>query len=122
MVIACHSGAKNIGAEERALVDDLAELCERGHDVVLLCNSERVIEHALDRGVPARRCRIGRVFAIHHALVLARELYRLNPDVFVIATRKKLFLAKLGARIARVRRIVLYDDVESLSALVNHQA
>jgi glycosyltransferase involved in cell wall biosynthesis len=91
----------------------LAGLRDRGHEVVLLCNSDVVIEQALERGVTARRCVIGGDAMLPHAFTLARELRRIRPDVFIVGTYKKLFLAALGARMARVPRVVVRIGLES---------
>jgi glycosyltransferase involved in cell wall biosynthesis len=113
MRIACHNGARIWGGQERATVRLLAGLRDRGHEVVLLCNNVVVIEQALERGVPARRCVIGGDAMLPHAFTLARELRRIRPDVFIVGTYKKLFLAALGARMARVPRVVARIGLES---------
>jgi glycosyltransferase involved in cell wall biosynthesis len=48
-----------------------------------------------------------------HAFTLARELRRIRPDAFIVGTYKKLFLAALGSRMARVPRIVARIGLES---------
>jgi glycosyltransferase involved in cell wall biosynthesis len=120
MRIACHNGARIWGGQERATVRLLAGLRDRGHDVVLLCNSDVVMEQALESGVPARRCVIGGDAMLPHAFTLARELRRISPDVFIVGTYKKLFLAALGARMAKVPRVVarigLQSDIPSRHA------
>jgi len=113
MRIACHNGARIWGGQERATVRLLAGLRDRGHEVVLLCNSDVVIEQALERGVPARRCVIGGDAMVPHAFMLARVLRRIRPDVFMVGTYKKLFLAALGARMAGVPRVVVRIGLES---------
>jgi glycosyltransferase involved in cell wall biosynthesis len=81
--------------------------------VVLLANRRVVIDYALDRGIPARKVVIGGDAMLPHSLTLARELWRIDPDVFFIITYKKLFLAALGARLARVPRIIARIGLET---------
>lgn len=112
MRIVAHNGARLFGGAERATVSLLRGLSDRGHDVVLLCNDELVCNEAAARGLRAGIMEIGGDVALHHALRLARELERQKPDAFIIGTWKKLFLASLGARIAKVPRVVARVGLE----------
>lgn len=113
MRVAAHNGATIWGGAERATVMLLRGLMDRGHEVVLLCNSALVASEAMRRGVPARRCVLGGDFAVFGAFHLASVLRDYRPDVFVVGTYKKLFLASMGARMARVPRIVARVGLES---------
>jgi glycosyltransferase involved in cell wall biosynthesis len=50
---------------------------------------------------------------LHHALRLSRVLKAAKPDVFIVGTYKKLFLAAAAARLARVPRVVARVGLES---------
>ncbi|HEX6574848.1 MAG TPA: glycosyltransferase [Gemmatimonadaceae bacterium] len=113
MRIVAHNGARIWGGAERATVSLLQGLLERGHDVLLLCNSVLVVEQSMARGVPARLCPIGGDIALHHAWRIRHELEREKPDVFIVGTFKKLFLAALGARMAGVPRVIARVGLES---------
>jgi len=106
MRIVAHNGARIWGGAERATVMLLCGLRDRGHDVVLLCNDDLVIENARARGLRAERGVVGGDVALHHAVGLWRQIDRLSPDSFLIGTWKKVFLASLGARMAGVPRVV----------------
>jgi glycosyltransferase involved in cell wall biosynthesis len=113
MRIVAHNGARIFGGAERATILLLRGLADRGHSVQLLCNDESVKNGAIERGVPADLSPIGGDIAIPHAVRLARTLRLLEPDAFLIGTFKKLFLASLGARMARVPRVVARVGLES---------
>lgn len=113
MRIVAHNGARIWGGAERATVMLLRGLRGRGHDVQLLCNDDLVLENALARNIPVRKFVLGGDVALPHAVSLARELRRAAPDVFIIGTFKKLFLASLAGRLARVPRVVARVGLES---------
>ena len=91
----------------------LRGLADRGHEVLLLCNSRMVAERAASEGVPTRLCVIGGDIALHHSFQLASALRSFRADAFIVGTYKKLFLAALGARMASVPRIVARVGLES---------
>jgi glycosyltransferase involved in cell wall biosynthesis len=64
-------------------------------------------------GVPTEILPLGGDAALPHAFRLARRLRALRPDAFIIGTYKKLFLAALGARMARVPRTVARVGLET---------
>ncbi|MGI9045017.1 MAG: glycosyltransferase [Gemmatimonadaceae bacterium] len=113
MRIVAHNGARILGGAERATVSLLRGLSDRGHDVLLLCNDEIVRREAVARGIRADILEIGGDVALPHALRLARVLGHDVPDAFIIGTWKKLFLASLGARLAKVPRVVARVGLES---------
>ena len=116
MRIVAHNGARIWGGAERATVLLLRGLSDRGHEVVLLCNDDLVRHEAEALGVRSEMCPIGGDAALPHALRLSRVLRRIAPDVFVIGTWKKLFLASLGARIASVPHVVARVGLETDTA------
>jgi glycosyltransferase involved in cell wall biosynthesis len=113
MRIVAHNGARIWGGAERATVSLLEGLRDRGHGVLLLCNDALVAREASARGIASRVCVVGGDPMVPHAIRLARELRKETPDVFIVGTYKKLFLAALGARLARVPRIVARVGLES---------
>jgi glycosyltransferase involved in cell wall biosynthesis len=113
MRIVAHNGARIWGGAERATVLLLRGLADRGHDVMLLCNTALVAEHAIALGVPAQICVIAGDLSLHHAFRLSRVLRKLEPDAFIVGTFKKLFIATLGARFARVPRTVARVGLET---------
>ncbi len=104
--IIAHNGAPEWGGAEIALADLLAGLTKRGHHVTLLCNRRLVAEGAEDRGVETRLLRLGGDVALHNAFHLSMVLRRERPDAFVVGTYRKLWLAALAARMARVPNVV----------------
>jgi len=108
-----HNGARIWGGAERATVSLLRGLGERGHDVFLLCNDDLVARESVSRGVPSRICAIGGDVMLHHSFRLSRVLQKMSPDAFIVGTYKKLFIAALGARLARVPRVVARVGLES---------
>ena len=113
MRIVAHNGARIWGGAERATVALLDGLRLRGHDVLLLCNDRLVATESRSRGVPAEICVLGGDIAIPHAFRLSRLLKHHRPDVFIVGTYKKLFLAGLGARMAEVPRVIARVGLES---------
>ena len=104
--IIAHNGASEWGGGEIALADLLLGLAIRGHRVTLLCNRRLVAEAARARGVETRLLRLGGDLAVHNALHLGLILRRERPDALVVGTFRKLWLAALGARMARVPNVV----------------
>ena len=104
--IIAYNGASEWGGGEIALADLLLGLASRGHRVTLLCNRGLVAEAARARGVDTRLLRLGGDLAVHDALHLGLVLRREQPDAFVVGTFRKLWLAALGARMARVPKLV----------------
>ena len=113
MRIVAHNGARIWGGAERATVALLKGLSERGHDVLLLCNERVVADQASARDIPAEICVVGGDIAFHDVFRLARVLKRERPDVFIVGTFKKLFLASLAAKLAGVPRVIARIGLES---------
>jgi glycosyltransferase involved in cell wall biosynthesis len=113
MRIVAHNGAAIWGGAERATVTLLEGLAGRGHEVLLLCNAGIVASEARRRDVPVRICVLGGDIAIPHAVRLAGVLKKIAPDAFIVGTYRKLFLATLGARLARVPRVIARIGLET---------
>lgn len=113
MFIVAHNGAPEWGGAERATALLLAGLAGRGHRALLLCNQPEVVERAGELGVPAERLALGGDAVLPHAARLAWRLRRLRPDVFVVGTFRKLWLAGLGARLAGAPRVVARVGLET---------
>lgn len=113
MHVVAHNGARIWGGAERATALLLAGLQSRGHRVLLLCNDRVVARRAGELGVPTEILPLGGDGMLPHALRLARRLRGLRPDAFIIGTYKKLFLASLGARLARLPRVVARVGLET---------
>ena len=91
--IIAHNGAPEWGGGEIALTHLLLGLAGRGHRVTLLCNRRLVAEAARERGVETRLLRLGGDLAVHDAVRLALVLRRERPDVVIVGTFRKLWLA-----------------------------
>lgn len=113
MFIAAHNGARIWGGAERATVLLLTGLQQRGHRVKLYYNDPVVMEQEGRVGIPAERQPLGGDVAVPHALRFARVLRREHPDVLLVGTFKKLWLAALAGRLAGVPRIVARIGLET---------
>ena len=112
--IVAHNGAPELGGAEIATAILLAGLRDRGHDVTLFYNRELVARGVKAYGVETRKGYLGGDIAVHHALRFALQLRRRDPDVLIVGTFRKLWLAALAARLAGVpvvARIGLSTDV-----------
>lgn len=112
--IAAHNGAPEWGGAEIATSRLLAGLQERGHEVVLFCNRKVVARGARGHGLEVRDGYLGGDMAVHHAVRFAYQLRRVRPDILVVGTFRKLWLAGVAGRLARVpvvARIGLSSDV-----------
>jgi glycosyltransferase involved in cell wall biosynthesis len=75
--------------------------------VHMLCRDPRIGREVGDlTGIPTSTLRIGGGVMIQDAARFALELRKHSPDAVVLTTFKKVALAGLGARIARVPRVV----------------
>ncbi|MSR36294.1 MAG: glycosyltransferase family 1 protein [Gemmatimonadetes bacterium] len=121
LTLVAHNGARVYGGAERYLVRLLRRLQDRGHRVVLLCRDETVAGPARALGVATEIGRVGGHASLHHAARLAAQLRRHRPDAVLLGTFKKTWLGAMGARLARVPRVVarigLATDMPSRSVL-----
>jgi glycosyltransferase involved in cell wall biosynthesis len=111
--IVAHNGAHVWGGAERATALLLAGLQDRGHRVRMFCNDELVARNSAELGVPTTVQRLGGDVAVHDAFHFARVLRKERPDVLIVGTFKKLWLAGLAGRMAMVPRIVARIGLES---------
>lgn len=106
MFVVAHNGSRIFGGGEIGTARLLAALGERGHRVLMLCRDETIARRVGELGVPTAVHRIGGAGMIPDAVRFALLLRRLRPDALILTTSKKLFLAGLGARMARVPLVV----------------
>ena len=112
--IVAHNGSAVLGGGELGTALLLRLLRERGHDVLMLCRDIRMADQIAGYDVPTDVAHVGGDVALPHAFRFARTLRRRRPDALILTTFKKVVLAGLGARMARVpfvvQRIVLEGD------------
>lgn len=104
--IAAHISASEWGGAERRSLALLAGLAQRGHDVVVYCNTERIAGKTREHGLRAVIRPLGGDVMIGHALAFAAALRRQRPDVLILVTFRRLWLGTLAAGLARVPRVV----------------
>lgn len=113
--IALHLGSNEWGGAEQELARLGEALRERGHALRVYCNQPGHVARFRGHGLEAELARLGGDAALHHAARFALRLHRFRPDVLVVGTFKKMWLAGLAARLARVPhvlvRVVLQTDV-----------
>ncbi len=110
--IAIELGSRLWGGAERELARIGAALAARGHTVRFYCNPEHNGELGR-RGLDAELHHLGGDAALHHALAFARALRGFRPDALLIGTFRKLWLATLAARFARVPRVIARVGLET---------
>lgn len=113
MYIAAHNGAHVWGGAERATALLLAGLQARGHRVKLYCGDPLVAERAARLDVPTELLPLHGDVAVGGALRFAGALRRERPDVLVIGTFRKLWLAALAGTLAGVPRVVARIGLET---------
>ena len=101
-----HNGSRIFGGGEIGTAKLLAALQERGHRVLILCRDADIARRVGELGIPTATHRIGGALMLPDAVRFAARLRQLRPDALILTTPKKLFLAGLGARMARVPFIV----------------
>jgi glycosyltransferase involved in cell wall biosynthesis len=111
--VVAHNGSQFVGGAERATLKLLLGLRERGHDVRLFFAFDVVGRHAESVGIPAERALLGGDVILPHALRFAAQLRKHDPDALIIGTFKKMLLAGLAARLARVPRVVARIGLET---------
>jgi glycosyltransferase involved in cell wall biosynthesis len=111
--IAAHVATHVVGGAERRSIDLLARLARRGHDVVLYCNDVKVAEHARSARIAVELRPLRGDLVMQDALRFARRLQQQKPDVLLIITFRRTWLAAFAARIARVPRVVVRIGLSS---------
>jgi glycosyltransferase involved in cell wall biosynthesis len=101
-----HNGASVWGGAEYAQAVLLAGLARRGHDAVYYCSHGIIAREAAACGVETRIERLGGDYAVHDVLRFARTLRGYKPDVLIVGLYRKLWLAGLASRLAKVPRFV----------------
>lgn len=113
--IAVHFGNHEWGGAEQELARLGSALQHRGHTLRYYCNQPAQVARLQRHGLDAEVARLGGDVALPHAAAFALRLARYAPDVLIVGTFKKLWLAGLAGTLARVPRIlvrvVLQSDV-----------
>ena len=104
--IVAHNGARLLGGAELWTVQLLLRLQRRGHRALLLCRDPDVQREVEALGVEAEVLHLGGQASIHDALRLAARLARHRPDGLLLSTFNKVWLGGMGARLARVPRVI----------------
>jgi glycosyltransferase involved in cell wall biosynthesis len=104
--VAAHNGASVYGGGEKWTLLLLAGLRDRGHEVHFFCRDDAMRARAESMGIPSSVGRLGGQLMIPDALRFSRQLRKWSPDALLVSTFKKIWLAGMAARWARVPRIV----------------
>jgi len=104
--VVAHNGSAILGGAERALIRLLAGLQQRGHRVSLACNHDVVADEAARSLVPVIIQPLRGDLVFGDALAFAKFLKRESPDALIVGTFKKVWLAGMAARRAKVERVV----------------
>jgi glycosyltransferase involved in cell wall biosynthesis len=111
--VIAHNGAASLGGGELSVVSLLHGLQGRGHRVLMLCRDRAMAQRLAAYGVPTAVLHVGGTVMLHDALRLALLLRRERPDAVLLTTFKKLTLAGMAARLARVPRVVQRIGLET---------
>lgn len=107
MRIVAHNGSDVYGGGEIAVARLLHGLQARSHSVLMLCRDRVIAERiASVHNIPTGVQRIGGDALLSDALLFAARVRRERPDVVLLTTFKKVFLAGLGARLAKAPKVV----------------
>lgn len=114
MYVLAHNGSPFLGGGELGTTLLLAGLQERGYRVKMLCRDAAMAERVASYGIPTGVLKVGGDAMVTDALKAAAAFRRERPDALILTSFKKVVLAGLGARLARVplvvQRIVLQSD------------
>ena len=114
MRIIAHNGSPTLGGGETGTARLLHSLQKRGHSVLMLCrDAEMAARVASFADIPTSVQRIGGGAVLTDALGLAARLRAEKPDAAILTSFKKVFLAGLGAWLARVPRVIQRVVLES---------
>ena len=113
MYVVAHNGAASLGGGELSVVSLLHGLQGRGHRVLMLCRDRGMAARVASYGIPAEVQYVGGAVSVHDAVRMALRLRRERPDAVLLTTFKKLALAGLAARLARVPCVVQRIGLET---------
>src|SRR5690349_6657690 len=120
MYIIAHNASRVLGGGEIGTALLLAGLQERGHRVLMLCRDANMAQRIASYGIPTSVQHVGGDVMVTDAIRLAARLKRERPDAVILTTFKKVLLAGMACRMARVpfvvQRIVLQGDTPSRGA------
>ncbi len=116
MFLIAHNASPLLGGGEIWLARLLSGLQRRGHRTLALCATSPIVQEMERHGVPARIFRIAGDAMFPDAIRFAWLLRRLAPDALLFTTFKKAWLGGLGARLARVPRILLRIAISGVTA------
>jgi glycosyltransferase involved in cell wall biosynthesis len=105
--IVAHNGAAVFGGGEKAAALLLSGLQARGHQVVLYCRDEARAARFAAYGIDSRIFSIGGDTMVPNAFRFAKRLRAERPDVLLLTTFKKIWLAGMAGQLARVPRVVV---------------
>ncbi len=104
--IVVHNGSRIFGGAERWTVRLLQGLERRGHRTVFICADEAIRREVVRHGIEARVAHVGGQLMLPEAVRLAWVIRQYSPDAVLLSTFKKIWLAGMAARMARVPRVV----------------
>lgn len=113
--VVAHNGSGFFGGGEIWLCLLLAGLQRRGHRVLLLCKTPDIAARAESYGIRAEVFKIGGDVIVTDALRFARKLRRERPDAVLLTTFAKTWIGGMGARLARVPRVVARVAISTIA-------
>jgi len=114
MRVIAHNGSPTLGGGETGSALLLHELQARGHSVLMLCRDEEMAERVgAFADIPTGVQRIGGGAVLTDAIAFARRMRAEKADAVILTSFKKVFLAGLGARLAKVPRVILRVVLET---------
>lgn len=118
--VVAHNASSVLGGGEIGTALLLAGLQRRGHEVLMLCRDRELAGRVATYGIPAGMQGVGGDGMLTDALRLAARFRRERADVALLTTFRRVFLAGMAARLARVpfvvQRVVLEGDTPARGA------
>lgn len=122
--VVAHNASRVLGGGEIGSALLLARLQERGHDVLMLCRDRRVAERVAGYGIPAAVQPVRGDAMVTDAIRLAARFRGERTEAALLTTFRRVFLAGMAARVARVpfvvQRVVLEGDTPARGARYRH--
>src|SRR5688572_487799 len=107
MRIVAHNGSSTLGGGETGSARLLHALQARGHSVLMLCSDAGMAAQvSAFAAIPTSVQHIGGAGMLPDAVRFALRLRKEGTDAVLLTTFKKVWLAGMGARMARVPRVV----------------